>query len=80
MSKFQFPTFSSMHYKRENQEHRISSLKPPEKQILYSYSAVILKAGVILWPVRCSLHPGCGGGSGGGRPAADVMSAGTSGS
>lgn len=50
------------------------------KQFLYSYSAVILKADVVLWPVQCSLHPGCGGGSGGGCPAADVTSAGTSGS
>lgn len=36
--------------------------------------------GVVLWPVQCSLHRGCGGGSAGGVLAAGAMSAGTSGS
>lgn len=35
---------------------------------------------VVLGPVQCSLHPGCGGGSAGGSPAAGGMSASTSGS
>ena len=41
---------------------------------------VIGTVGVVLGPVQCSLHPGCGGGSAGGCLAADGTSAGTSGS
>lgn len=39
MSKFQFPTFSSMHYKGGNQEHRISY---PEPQQSKSCAVIVL--------------------------------------
>jgi len=46
----------------------------------FYWSIIIYNLCVILWPVQCSLHPGCGGGSAGGCPAAAGRSAGTSGS
>ena len=61
-------------------KHRIRDETSEQSKSCAMMVSLYKKECVILWPVQCNLHPGCGGGSAGGLLAADGTSAGTSGS